>query len=73
MSPLHLKNRIIIHLLPISSYLPLSLCSAGIEDDLVALLGAHSPIPVTYAGGVRSIADLERVKVRPLFFNVCDC
>jgi phosphoribosylformimino-5-aminoimidazole carboxamide ribotide isomerase len=29
----------------------------------VALLGRHSPIPVTYAGGVRDIADMERVKV----------
>jgi predicted GNAT family acetyltransferase len=29
---------------------------------LVALLGAASPIPVTYAGGVRDMADLERVR-----------
>lgn len=36
--------------------------TAGLQDDLVALLGAHSPIPVTYAGGVRDMADLERVK-----------
>jgi phosphoribosylformimino-5-aminoimidazole carboxamide ribotide isomerase len=35
---------------------------AGIEDGLVALLGEHSPIPVTYAGGVRGMEDLERVK-----------
>lgn len=34
----------------------------GIEEDLVRLLGAHSPLPVCYAGGVRDIADLERVK-----------
>lgn len=34
----------------------------GIEEDLVRLLGKYSPIPVTYAGGVRSIADLELVK-----------
>ena len=27
----------------------------------MALLGRHSPIPVTYAGGVRSIADMDRV------------
>lgn len=27
----------------------------GIEEDLVALLGEYCPIPVTYAGGVRSI------------------
>jgi phosphoribosylformimino-5-aminoimidazole carboxamide ribotide isomerase len=34
----------------------------GILEDLVVLLGEHSPIPVTYAGGVRSIEDLELVK-----------
>jgi len=34
----------------------------GIEADLVRLLGRHSPIPSTYAGGVRSLADLELVK-----------
>ena len=26
------------------------------------VLGLHSPVPVTYAGGVRSIEDLELVK-----------
>ena len=36
---------------------------AGIEGDLVTLLGKHSPIPVTYAGGVRDMEDLETVKV----------
>jgi phosphoribosylformimino-5-aminoimidazole carboxamide ribotide isomerase len=34
----------------------------GILEDLVTLLGEHSTIPVTYAGGVRSIEDLELVK-----------
>jgi phosphoribosylformimino-5-aminoimidazole carboxamide ribotide isomerase len=34
----------------------------GIEEDLVDLLGKHSPVPVTYAGGVRCIEDLELVK-----------
>jgi len=34
----------------------------GILKDLVRLLGDHSPIPVTYAGGVRSLEDLELVK-----------
>lgn len=34
----------------------------GIEEDLVAALGAHSPIEVTYAGGARSLADLDRVE-----------
>jgi phosphoribosylformimino-5-aminoimidazole carboxamide ribotide isomerase len=33
----------------------------GILTDLVTFLGEHSPIPVTYAGGVRSLADLELV------------
>ena len=33
----------------------------GILEDLVDLLGTHSPIPVTYAGGVRSLFDLEHV------------
>lgn len=35
---------------------------AGIEEELVLMLGEKSPIPVTYAGGARSIDDLERVK-----------
>lgn len=35
---------------------------AGIEEDLVVALGRWSPIPVTYAGGVRSLEDLERVR-----------
>lgn len=33
----------------------------GIDDDLVELLGKWSPIPVTYAGGARTLEDLERV------------
>jgi phosphoribosylformimino-5-aminoimidazole carboxamide ribotide isomerase len=33
----------------------------GIETDLVALLGAHSPLPVTYAGGAKALADLTLV------------
>ena len=35
----------------------------GILEDLVVVLGESSPIPVTYAGGVRDMVDLERVKV----------
>ncbi|KAA8521059.1 hypothetical protein F0562_011788 [Nyssa sinensis] len=35
----------------------------GIDEELVELLGRHSPIPVTYAGGVTVLADLERIKV----------
>lgn len=34
---------------------------AGIDQDLVALLGDISSIPVTYAGGARSLKDLELV------------
>lgn len=34
----------------------------GILEDLVVLLGKYSPVPVTYAGGVNSIQDLDRVK-----------
>ena len=33
----------------------------GILEDLVSLLGEHSPVPVTYAGGVRSLEDLDLV------------
>ena len=32
------------------------------DDALVELLGAHSPVPVTYAGGAHCLADLDRVK-----------
>lgn len=34
----------------------------GIIPELVELLGKHSPIPVTYAGGARTIDDLEAIK-----------
>lgn len=37
--------------------------SAGIEEPLVQLLGDWGRIPVTYAGGVGSFSDLERLKV----------
>ncbi len=36
--------------------------SAGIEEDLVAELGRITPIPTTYAGGVRNIDDLKKIK-----------
>lgn len=35
---------------------------AGIDEELVTLLGKHGEIPITYAGGARSISDLTRVK-----------
>jgi hypothetical protein len=28
---------------------------AGIDEELVALLGQHAPLPVTYAGGARTL------------------
>lgn len=34
----------------------------GIAEDLVLALGAWTPIPTTYAGGVKSLDDLYRVK-----------
>jgi len=33
----------------------------GIDSELVAKLGLWTPIPATYAGGARSLADLEEV------------
>ena len=35
---------------------------AGIEEELTEMLGRLSPIPTTYAGGVKNLADLYRVK-----------
>jgi phosphoribosylformimino-5-aminoimidazole carboxamide ribotide isomerase len=35
-------------------------CS-GIDAELVAFLGRHSPVPCTYAGGAGSLSDLEKV------------
>lgn len=34
---------------------------AGIDEDLVTLLGQNALIPITYAGGARSLQDLQRV------------
>lgn len=34
----------------------------GVDLDLVRLLGAHSPIPATYAGGARSLEDFKAVE-----------
>ncbi len=34
----------------------------GIQADLVKILGKDSPLPVTYAGGAKSLSDLDRVK-----------
>ncbi|MEH6473881.1 MAG: phosphoribosylformimino-5-aminoimidazole carboxamide ribotide isomerase [Halopseudomonas sp.] len=34
----------------------------GVDQELVRLLGAHCSIPVTYAGGARSLEDLQQVQ-----------
>lgn len=34
---------------------------AGIEEELVARLGRWTPLPTTYAGGVKNLADMERI------------
>jgi len=36
--------------------------SQGIQEDLIRILGDHSPLPVTYAGGVSQLSDLDRVR-----------
>ncbi|SFK95871.1 1-(5-phosphoribosyl)-5-[(5-phosphoribosylamino)methylideneamino] imidazole-4-carboxamide isomerase [Lachnospiraceae bacterium KH1T2] len=36
--------------------------SAGIDSEVVKLLSKVSSIPVTYAGGVRSVEDLKRIR-----------
>ncbi|MBE7495543.1 MAG: phosphoribosylformimino-5-aminoimidazole carboxamide ribotide isomerase [Verrucomicrobiaceae bacterium] len=35
----------------------------GIDGALVSFLGGHSPIPMTYAGGIRHLDDLKRIDV----------
>jgi len=35
----------------------------GIDEELVSLLASRAEIPTTYAGGVRSLDDLERIRV----------
>jgi phosphoribosylformimino-5-aminoimidazole carboxamide ribotide isomerase len=34
----------------------------GIQIDLLEMLGEYSPIPTTYAGGVSTLLDMDRVK-----------
>ena len=33
----------------------------GMDEELIALLAKHSPIPCVYAGGVRNFGDLEKL------------
>lgn len=35
----------------------------GIDEALVRFLGEHSPLPMTYAGGIRHLDDLRRIDV----------
>ncbi|OGV62045.1 MAG: phosphoribosylformimino-5-aminoimidazole carboxamide ribotide isomerase [Lentisphaerae bacterium RIFOXYB12_FULL_65_16] len=35
---------------------------AGVDGDLVRAMAAWSPVPATYAGGVRSLADISRIE-----------
>ncbi len=43
----------------------------GIDEDLVSLLASHSPIPVTYAGGVRSLVSSASVVMIFLLTLAC--
>ncbi len=35
---------------------------AGIDAEIVALLGRIAPLPVTYAGGIRSMSDVKQIR-----------
>ena len=37
-------------------------CSGGVETELAKLLGQYAAHPVTYAGGVGSMADIEELR-----------
>lgn len=37
----------------------------GIDEELVALLGRWSPVPVTYAGGARTLVPLRPPRPHP--------
>ncbi|MFC1495486.1 phosphoribosylformimino-5-aminoimidazole carboxamide ribotide isomerase [Thermodesulfobacteriota bacterium] len=34
----------------------------GIEEDLVEFLGQYCPVPVTYAGGIKTLSDMDLIK-----------
>lgn len=36
---------------------------AGMDHELLSFLAAHSPVPTTYAGGARSLQDLEQAEM----------
>ena len=35
---------------------------SGIDQELIALLGNWNKIPITYAGGIRSVEDIEKIR-----------
>ena len=35
---------------------------AGIDTDLIKIMAEHSPVPAVYAGGVRSLEDIELIR-----------
>ena len=35
---------------------------SGIEQELIGLLGKWNRIPITYAGGIRSLEDIEQIR-----------
>lgn len=35
---------------------------SGIEQELIGLLGRWNRIPITYAGGIRSLEDIEQIR-----------
>ncbi len=37
--------------------------ASGIEDAVAKLMGDHSPVPATYAGGISGFDDLEKLRV----------
>ena len=37
--------------------------SGGIRDDVAIILGKYSPVPSTYAGGISSFEDIEKLRV----------
>ena len=34
---------------------------SGIDEELLNILAAHSPLPCTYAGGIHSLSDIETI------------
>ena len=42
--------------------IPRTVRDSGMEEELVHMLGAWSGIPVTYAGGISSLEDLDKFR-----------